>query len=122
AGEPVEKLGAVTALVNEWALGTLEPVEAVRKEARTRLADDGWAFRGRAVVSAAHVRLLRDAAVDADVVDAVRASTAKSVLEADQLGRQGMALVLGLACIAALRADAGKAAGDAWMRLSTRRG
>lgn len=100
----------VTALLDEWALGLLDPVEALRKGAAKALAQEGWDLGGKATVSTATMRLIREAAADADLITTVKASGCGQLVRRDQLGAQGVCLLLGLAVVVTLEANVGKAA------------
>ena len=100
----------VSALLDEWALGLLDPVEALRKGAAKALAQEGWDLGGKATVSAATMRLIREAAADADLIAAVKASACGQLVKRDRLGPQGVCLLLGLAVVVTLETNVGKAA------------
>lgn len=100
----------VSALLDEWALGLLDPVEAVRKGAASALAQDGWDLGGKATVTGTTMRLIRQVADDADVIAAVKASACGQLVRGDKLGPQGVCLLLGLAVVVTLQANVGKAA------------
>lgn len=100
----------VSALLDEWALGLLDPVQALRKGAVKALTQEGWDLGGKATVSAATMRLVREAAADADLVAAVKASACGQLVRRSQLGPQGVCLLLGLAVVVTLEANVGKAA------------
>jgi hypothetical protein len=100
----------VSALLDEWALGLLDPVEALRKGAAKALAQDGWDLGGKATVRTATMRLIREAAADADLIAAAKASACGQLVRRDQLGPQGVCLLLGLAVVVMLEANIGKAA------------
>jgi hypothetical protein len=100
----------VNALLDEWALGLLDPVDALRKGAVKALAQEGWDLGGKATVSTATMRLIREAAADADLVAAVKASEYGRLVKRSHLGPQGICLLLGLAVVVTLEANVGKAA------------
>jgi hypothetical protein len=64
----------VSALLDEWALGLLDPVEALRKGTVKALAQPGWELGDKATVSTATMRLIREASADPDLIAAVKAS------------------------------------------------
>lgn len=99
----------LTDLLDEWALGLLDPVEALRKGTAGALTQPGWDLCGKATVSAATMRLIREAA-DTDLVAAVKASECGRLVKRGQLGAQGVCLLLGLAVVTALEANVGRAA------------
>lgn len=99
----------VTALVEEWAVGLLDPVGVLRRHAAKALEYPGWDLCGKATVSAATMRLLREAAADRDVLEAVSQSR-YAPLVSERLGAQATCLLLGLAATTALDAYIGKAA------------
>ncbi len=98
----------LTELLDEWALGLLDPVETLRKGAAKALAQPGWDLCGKATVSAGTMRLIREAA-DADLIAAIKASECGRLVKRSQLGTQGVCLLLGLAVVTALEANVGKA-------------
>lgn len=100
----------VSALLDEWALGLLDPVEALRKGAAKALTQEGWDLGGKATIGPATMRLIREAAADADLVAAVKASGSGQLVRRGQLGPQGICLLLGLAVVVTLAANIGKAA------------
>lgn len=99
----------VTALVEEWAVGLLDPVGELRRHAAKALEYPGWDLCGKATVSAATMRLLREAAADRDVLEAVSQSRYAPLVN-ERLGAQATCLLLGLAATTALDAYIGKAA------------
>jgi hypothetical protein len=94
----------VTPLLDEWALALLDPVASLRRVAPAALELPGWELSGKATVTPAVMRLVRDAADDADIVAAVEASVGPG-----KLGLQGSCLLLGLAAVTALDANIGRA-------------
>jgi hypothetical protein len=100
----------VSDLLDEWALGLLDPVEALRKGAAKALAQEGWDLGGKATVSGATMRLIREAAADADLIAAIKASDCGQLVRRGQLGPQGVCLLLGLALVVTLEANVGRAA------------
>lgn len=94
----------VTPLLDEWALALLDPVDALRRAAPAALALPGWELAGRATVSPAVMKLVRDAATDPEVVALI-----EKAVGPDKLGIQGSCLVLGLAAVTALDANIGRA-------------
>jgi hypothetical protein len=100
----------VSALLDEWALGLLDPVEALRKGAAKGLAQEGWDLGGKARVTGTTMRLIREAAADADLIAAVKASACGRLVRRGQLGPQGICLLLGLAVVVTLEANVGRAA------------
>jgi hypothetical protein len=99
----------LTELVDEWALGLLDPVDALRSSAARMLKQGKWELCAKATVSAATMRLIREAAADPDVIAAVKSSF-KSFVKNGALSAQGVCLLLGVAVAVALEANVGKAA------------
>lgn len=94
----------VTALVEEWALVLLDPVEALGRVAPAALKQPGWDLSGKATVTPTVMRLVREAAADPSIERAV----AQAVGNGKML-LQGACLMLGLAAVTALDANVGKA-------------
>lgn len=94
----------VSALVDEWAVALLDPVEALKRAAPAALALPGWELAGRATVTPAVMRLLREAASDAEMVAVIERAIGRG-----KLGLQGSCLLLGLAAVTALDANIGRA-------------
>jgi pyruvate/2-oxoglutarate dehydrogenase complex dihydrolipoamide acyltransferase (E2) component len=95
----------VTALIEEWALVLLDPVAALARVAPAALKQPGWDLSGKATVTPAVMRLVREAAADADVERAVAAAVGNG-----RMMLQGACLLLGLAAVTALDANVGKSA------------
>jgi len=99
----------VTALLEEWAV-LLNPVAAARRIAPDVLAASGWEMAGRATVSTSVIRLLREAAKDAEVVAAFSQSqrfasfVENGVLEDDR----AISILAALAVTASVRAAVGR--------------
>jgi len=106
----------VSALVEEWALVLLDPVEALVRVAPAALKLSGWDLSGKATVTPAVMRLIREAAGDAHIERAVTEAfgSGKTTL-------QGGCLMVGLAAVTALDANVGKAAALALAELKKRR-
>jgi hypothetical protein len=94
----------VSTLVEEWALALLDPVDALRRAAPAALEQPGWELCGRATVTPAVMKLVREAAADPEVVAHI-----EKVVGAGKLSLQGSCLVLGLAAVTALDANIGRA-------------
>jgi hypothetical protein len=94
----------VTALVEEWALALLDPVDALRRATPAALELPGWSLCGRATVSPSVMKLVREAASDPEVVAHVERSLGRG-----KLSVQGSCLLLGLAAVTALDANIGRA-------------
>jgi hypothetical protein len=94
----------VTALLDEWALALLDPVDALRRAAPAALEQPGWDLCGRATLTPAVMRLVRDAAAEPEVVAHI-----EKVVGPDKLTLQGSCLLLGLAAVTALDANIGRA-------------
>jgi hypothetical protein len=94
----------VTPLLDEWALALLDPVAGLRRVAPSALQLPGWELCGKATVTPAVMRLVRDAAEDAEVVGAIEAAVGPGMLDL-----QGSCLLLGLAAVTALDANIGRA-------------
>jgi hypothetical protein len=99
----------LTELVDEWALGLLDPVDAMRRSVARMLKQGKWELCAKATVSATTMRLIREAAADPDVIAAVKSSF-KSFVKNGALTPQGVCLLLGLAVAVALEANVGRAA------------
>ena len=112
----------LTALLNEWCV-LLDPVAALRAGADDVLAATGWEIAGIAAVSSTALRLVRDAAKDADVVRALAASRDfASYVEGGRItGTRGVAVLAGLAVAASVRAGVGREAGLIRKKLKARR-
>lgn len=95
----------VTPLVEEWALVLLDPVDALGRVAPAALKLPGWDLSGKATVTPAVMRLIRDAAQDPDIERAVAQAFGKG-----KMTLQGGCLLLGLAAMTALDANVGRAA------------
>jgi hypothetical protein len=95
----------VTALIEEWALVLLDPVDALGRVAPAALKLPGWDLSGKATVTPAVMRLVRDAAQDPDIERAVAQAVGKG-----KMTLQGGCLLLGLAAVTALDANIGRAA------------
>ena len=106
----------VTPLVEEWALVLLDPVGALARVAPAALRQPGWDLTGKATVSATVMRLVRDAAGDADV-----ARTIEAAVGTGKMTLQGACLLLGLAATTALDANVGKASAVVLADLKRRR-
>jgi hypothetical protein len=100
----------LTELVDEWALGLLDPVDALRRSVKRMLKASKWELCAKATVSAPTMRLIREAAADHDVVAAVKGSPYKSFVKDEALTPQGVCLMLGLAIALAIEANVGWAA------------
>jgi len=94
----------VAPLVEEWALAFLDPVDALRRSAPAALKQPGWELAGRATVTPALMRLVRDAAADADIRALV-----ERALSGGAVSVHGTCLIVALAAVAALDANVGKA-------------
>jgi hypothetical protein len=94
----------VTALVEEWTLALLDPVDALRRAAPEALRLPGWELAGKATVNATTMRVVRDAAADPDVQALI-----EEAIGPGKLTLQGSCLLLGLAAVTALDANIGKA-------------
>jgi len=95
----------VSALVEEWALVLLDPVEGLARVAPAALKQPGWDLTGKATVTPAVMKLVRDAACEPQVERAVAEAVGPG-----KMTLQGACLMLGLAAVAALDANVGKAA------------
>jgi hypothetical protein len=95
----------VTALVDEWALVLLDPLDALGRVTPAALKLPGWDLSGKATVTPAVMRLIRDAAQDPDIERAVTQAFGKG-----KMTLQGGCLLLGLAVVTALDANVGRAA------------
>lgn len=105
-----------SALVEEWALVLLDPVGALVRVAPAALKLPGWDLTGKATVTPAVMRLVREAAGDPHV--------ARAVTDAFGSGKttlQSGCLVVGLAAVTALDANVGKASALALAELRKRR-
>jgi hypothetical protein len=99
----------LTDLVEEWTLGLLDPVDALRRSAKRMLKASKWELCAKATVSAPTMRLIREAGTDSDVVAAVKGSAYKSFVKDEAPTPQGVCLLLGLAVAVAIEANVGKA-------------
>ncbi len=106
---PWSALVDVTALVEEWAVALLDPIGELRRHTAKALEYPGWDLCGKATLSPATTRLLREAAAEPDVLAAVSKS-AYGPLVRGRLHPQATCLLLGLVVVTALHADIGKAA------------
>ncbi len=112
----------LTALLNEWCV-LLDPVAAMRAGANDVLAAAGWDIAGTAAVSSTALRLLREAAKDADVAKALAGSRdfATYVENERIIGSRAVSVLAGLAIVASVRAGVGREAGLVRMKLKPRR-
>jgi hypothetical protein len=112
----------LTALLNEWC-ALLDPVADLRAGADDVLAATGWDIAGNAAVSSTTLRLLREAAKDADVTRALGASRDFSSYVEDNrvTGSRAMSVLAGLAVVASVRAGVGREAGLVRKKLKARR-
>lgn len=112
----------LTALLNEWC-ALLDPVAALRAGADDVLAATSWDIAGIAAVSSTALRLLREAAKDADVVRVLAGSRDfASYVEDDRIiGTRAVAVLAGLAVVASVRAGVGREAGLVRKKLKGRR-
>lgn len=94
----------VSALIEEWALVLLDPVEAMARVAPAALKLPGWDLTGKATVTPTVMKLVRDAAASPEVERAVT-----EAVGAGKMDLQGACLLLGLAAATALDANVGKA-------------
>ena len=99
----------LTDLVDEWAFGLLDPMEALRSSTARMLKQAKWDLCAKATVSAATMRVVREAAAVPDVVAAVKSSAYKRFVKNGALTGQGICLLLGLAVAVAIEANVGKA-------------
>jgi hypothetical protein len=106
----------VSALVEEWALVLLDPVDALVRVAPAALKLSGWDLTGRATVTPSVMRLIREAAGDAHVERAVTEAFGRGMTTL-----QGGCLIVGLAAVTALDANVGKASALALADLKKRR-
>lgn len=95
----------VSPLLEEWALVLLDPVEALTRVAPTALKESGWDLTGKATVTPAVMKLIRDAACEPEVERAIAEAVGPG-----KMTLQGACLMLGLAAVTALEANVGKAA------------
>jgi hypothetical protein len=95
----------VTALIEEWALVLLDPVDALGRVAPAALKLPDWDLSGKATVTPAVMRLVRDAAQDPDIERTVAEAVGRG-----KMTLQGGCLLLGLAAVTALDANVGRAA------------
>ena len=99
----------VTPLIDEWAVALLDPIDELRRYAGEALKYPGWDLCGKATLTPATMRLVREAAADADVLAAVSES-GYAPLFRDRLQPQATCLLLGLVAVTTLHADIGKGA------------
>lgn len=99
----------VTPLIEEWTLALLDPIDELRRYAGEALKYPGWDLCGKATLSPAMMRLVREAASDVDVLAAV-ARSSYAPLVRGRLQPQATCLLLGLVVVTALHADIGKGA------------
>lgn len=106
----------VSALVEEWAVVLLDPVDALVRVAPAALKLSGWDLSGKATVTPAVMRLIREAAGDAYVESAIT-----EAFGSGKMTLQGGCLIVGLAAVTALDANVGKASALALAELKKRR-